>query len=59
MSYTSLNYHIIFSTKERQSCLKSQLMSRLVPYIGGVVRQAGGKLIGAGGPATIFISRLV
>jgi REP element-mobilizing transposase RayT len=50
MSYTNLNYHVIFSTKERHCWLKADLMTRLIPYIGGIVRAADGKLVAAGGP---------
>ncbi|MEK6946994.1 MAG: IS200/IS605 family transposase [Nanoarchaeota archaeon] len=50
-SFCSLNYHIIFSTKKRIPCITSDLQSRLIEYIGGIIRAQGGKLIAAGGTA--------
>jgi len=51
MSYTSLNHHIVFSTKERRPFLKADTMSRLVPYLGGIIRDDGGTMLKANGPA--------
>ncbi len=51
MSYTSLDYHVVFSTKERRPFLKPDIMARLLPYLGGVIRELGGKMLGANGPA--------
>jgi REP element-mobilizing transposase RayT len=45
MSYTSLRYHIIFSTKDRAAWLKDDMPSRLKPYISGILRNLGGECI--------------
>ncbi len=37
-TYTSLHYHIIFSTKNREPWLAPDIERRLWPYIGGVAR---------------------
>jgi len=50
MSYTDLQYHIVFSTKERQPLLDAQLRPRLIKYIGGILRGLNGKLLEADGP---------
>jgi len=50
MSYTSLKYHIIFSTKERRPLLSANIKPRLVKYIGGIIRKLNGKLLEADGP---------
>ena len=49
MSYTNLNYHIVFATKERRPFLTDDLHTRLAEYIGGVVRSLKGKLVESGG----------
>ena len=51
MSYTNLNYHIVFSTKERHPWLNRDVMSRLVPYVGGTIRDEGGSMLKANGPS--------
>lgn len=50
MSYTNLQYHIVFSTKERQPLIVAELRARLIEYIGGIIRGLNGKLIEANGP---------
>jgi REP element-mobilizing transposase RayT len=50
MSYTCLQYHIVFSTKERACFLDDDVMPRLVNYIGGIIRGLGGTLLGGNGP---------
>jgi len=50
MSYINLNYHLVFSTKQRQPFITNEMMSRLAPYIGGIIRQMDGQLIIANGP---------
>ena len=50
MSYTNLNYHIVFATKERRPWLRGELEKRLSQYIGGIVRRLGGDLLAANGP---------
>ena len=37
-SYTNLLYHVIFSTKDRQSLITDAHQSRLYDYIGGTIR---------------------
>lgn len=51
MSYTRLQYHIAFSTKERRLCLQSDRLSRTCEYIGGIIREQGGKMLAANGTA--------
>jgi REP element-mobilizing transposase RayT len=50
-SFVSLHYHLIFSTKNRQPLLTSDLQPRLNEYIGGILRAQGGVLLAAGGTA--------
>lgn len=47
----NLTYHIVFSTKYREPFITPGLRSELYPYIGGIVRNKGGALIGIGGVA--------
>jgi REP element-mobilizing transposase RayT len=37
-SYTSLFYHLIFSTKNRETWLDEEVRTRLYPYLGGIAR---------------------
>ena len=48
-SCTCLNYHIIFSTKDRYPFLEARHTERLYAYIGGVIRDLRGALLAAGG----------
>lgn len=48
-SYTSLSYHIVFSTKDRRPMLPAELRPRVFAYIGGILRQERGALLEAGG----------
>jgi putative transposase len=41
-SYTSLLYHIVFSTKERYPFLNLDVRARVHDYLGGAVRSEGG-----------------
>ena len=41
-SYTSLLYHIVFSTKERYPWLDAETNTRLYEYLGGALRSEGG-----------------
>ena len=50
MSYTNLNYHLIFSTKGRRPVIGPDLMPRLREYIGGIIRNLGGQMLTANGP---------
>ncbi len=48
-TYTSLQYHLVFSTKERRPFLSKDLMDRVHAYIGGVVRNIQGEPLCVGG----------
>jgi REP element-mobilizing transposase RayT len=48
-SFTSLNYHIVFSTKERRPILRSVLRELLFPYVQGTLQNLKGHLIQGGG----------
>jgi len=50
MSHTCLQYHMVFSTKQRGCFLNGEITPRLVDYIGGIVRGLGGTLLGGNGP---------
>src|SRR4030095_1035822 len=41
-SYTNLLYHIVFSTKGRQTWLSETMSPRLYQYLGGAIRSEGG-----------------
>jgi REP element-mobilizing transposase RayT len=43
-SYSNLLTHIVYSTKYRKPMIDSALELRLYPYLGGILRQLGGKL---------------
>ncbi len=44
-TYTSLIYHVMFSTKNRVATITPDLSGRLLPYIFGIVRQFGVPII--------------
>jgi len=44
LSYTSLHYHIVFSTKERRTFLDPNGDERLNAYFGGMIRNMKAKL---------------
>lgn len=48
-SYTSLLYHIVFSTKERRPLITPDLQTRLYEYIGGIVTHENSLLRSVGG----------
>ncbi|MBX3423675.1 MAG: IS200/IS605 family transposase [Pirellulaceae bacterium] len=48
-SYTCLRFHLIWSTKHRQPILGDEVCQRMFQYIGGILRNDGGKLLVAGG----------
>jgi REP element-mobilizing transposase RayT len=50
-TYTSLNYHVVFSTKNREPWLESGIRERLWPYIGGIARDNGMRALEIGGVA--------
>lgn len=49
--FTNLLTHSIFSTKERMPYLESDLKERLFSYMGGIIRELGGKALKINGPA--------
>ena len=49
MSFTSLNYHVVFSTKYRKPTITTDVQERLYEYIGGIIRAKEGHLIEIGG----------
>src|SRR3954469_15512789 len=48
-TYTNLNYHIVFSTKERRQLITANIEVELHKYIGGIVRNLEGDLLAANG----------
>ena len=51
MSYTSLNYHIVFSTKARRPFMTTQILPRVCEYVGGIVRNQEGTALAVNGTA--------
>jgi REP element-mobilizing transposase RayT len=50
-SYTCLQYHLIFSTRDRVPAIAAPMRPRLYDYFGGILREQRGVLIAAGGTA--------
>jgi REP element-mobilizing transposase RayT len=48
-SFTSLHYHIVFSTKDRRPMIVDDIRQRLYDYIGGILDENKSKLIAVGG----------
>jgi REP element-mobilizing transposase RayT len=48
-SYASIMVHVVFSTRDRKPQLDATLEERLYPYLGGILRELGGKLITVNG----------
>jgi len=48
-SFGSLHCHIVFSTKNRQPFIASEVQPRLYEYLGGILRNESCPLIAAGG----------
>jgi REP element-mobilizing transposase RayT len=48
-SYTNLKYHVIFSTRKRMPLLHAGLESEMYRYIGGIIQNKNGQIIGIGG----------
>ncbi len=38
-TFTSLHYHVVFSTKDREPWLREEVRERLWPYLGGIARE--------------------
>ena len=51
MSFTNLNYHLVFSTKYRKPVVEETIRERLYEYIGGIIRAKEGALLEIGGVA--------
>lgn len=49
MSYTNLNYHIVFSTKNHKPFLDDSEMTRLFEYMGGITTNLKATLLLIGG----------
>ena len=69
-SYISCYVHYVFSTKDHEKWLKSDIRERLFPYLGGICKENSLKLIKAGGvddhlhllvslPSTITIAKAI
>ena len=69
-TYTSLHYHVVFSTKNRQALLVEPVRERLFAYLGGIARENGMKALEVGGasdhvhlllsiPASLAVSKAV
>ncbi|MFO0826221.1 MAG: hypothetical protein U0792_24400 [Gemmataceae bacterium] len=54
-TYTCLHYHLVFSTKHRLPTITPELEPRLWEYLGGIVRNLGGKPIQIGAWKITFI----
>jgi putative transposase len=50
-SYTCLLYHLVFSTKDREPWLQTELRPRLWEYLSGAIRSEGGFCLLANGVA--------
>lgn len=50
-TFTSLHYHVVFSTKNRVPLISQAWRSRLHEYLGGMVRGLDGVPMGVGGVA--------
>ena len=50
-THTSLHYHLVFSTKNREPWLTTDTCTRLHEYLGGIIRGLGGHPHAVGGVA--------
>jgi REP element-mobilizing transposase RayT len=50
-TYTSLHYHIVFSTRNREPWLSEAIRQRLWPYLAGIARENAMKADSIGGVA--------
>lgn len=69
-TYTSLLYHLVFSTKGREPWLSEEIQPRVWAYIGGIARENGMTALSVGGitdhvhalvmtKPTILVSRML
>jgi putative transposase len=67
-TYTSLHYHLVFSTKNRERWIDQKIEHRIWEYLGGIARQNDMKALELGGiedhvhlvigiPATLAVSK--
>lgn len=47
--YTSLDYHIVFSTKRREPYIAENIQDRVWAYIGGIARENNMTALAVGG----------
>jgi putative transposase len=50
-TYTSLHYHIVFSTKNREPHITNEIKERIWGFLGGIARENKMKALGIGGMA--------
>jgi putative transposase len=50
-TFTSIRFHIVFSTKNRQPFLTPELLEAMHRYLGGCIRSIGGSALEIGGIA--------
>lgn len=48
-TFTSLHYHLVFSTKNRLPQIAGKLRERLYDYMGGIIKGERGRLLDVGG----------
>jgi putative transposase len=48
-TFTSLNYHVIFSTKNREPWISHDIEERVWKFLGGIAREKGMKALHVGG----------
>lgn len=69
-TFSSLNYHVVFSTKNREPWLSKEVCARLWPFLGGIARENKMKALRIGGasdhvhllvsiPPTLAVSKAV
>ncbi|MGB2824288.1 MAG: IS200/IS605 family transposase [Phycisphaerae bacterium] len=60
MSYTSLHYHIVFSTKQRRPWLAPEFLPRVCQYMGGIARKLNCQVIlGDGSDDHVHLAAIV
>ena len=48
-TFTNLNYHLVFSTKDRQPLITKPLQPRIYGHMGGIIKDLRGDVISIGG----------
>lgn len=48
-TFTNLNYHLVFSTKDRQPLITKERQPRIYGYMGGIIKDLRGEAICIGG----------